>query len=309
MGFRSNLFLLSPYDSADLDDSQSGFLGYSLVVKGIPDVFVNFYDPSISQAKSMLKLFGSKDEIPFTLLTEVHVKGYINSHKLRELNREANQSKKAESNRRTSSSVDLQISSFSQYNTIGEKPVPKLTITDEFRVQVAEYMLAELQLVADLCLDRNYVSINVLEDCFPYDMLLTILLNESVAPHFKAAICRILRCLWIDREPQIAAVFPRLIRSSKTSDSTSGIENSDFHKFHKGSPFSFCLLQQLLSEYFRLRFDRNECDELSVEMAQVLYMLIDFGFYSKTEQLEDIILPFDVGTRPCKLPIMVFRSG
>ena len=116
-----------------------------------------------------------------------------------------------------------------------------------------------------------------------------------MAPHFKAAICRILRCLWIDREPQIAAVFPRLIRSSKTSDNTSGIENSDFHKFHKGSPFSFCLLQQLLSEYFRLRFDRNECDELSVEMAQVLYMLIDFGFYSKTEQLEDIILPLMLG--------------
>ena len=112
---------------------------------------------------------------------------------------------------------------------------------------------------------------------------------DDIPSHFKAPICRIIRCLWIDREPQIAAVFPRLIRSSKSADMEG--EHSDFSKHHKGSPYSFCLLQQSISDYFRLEFYSDNCDELSIEMSEMAYMLINFGFYSKKEHLQDIVKP------------------
>ena len=122
-------------------------------------------------------------------------------------------------NRRSSTNISGTMSRASHDYTLGtagpgKEPV-KYSLADEFRIQSSEYLLSQLHLVADLCLDRNYVAIRIMEKCYPYDMLISILHMDDVAPHFKAHICRILRCLWIDREPQIAAVFPRLIRSSK----------------------------------------------------------------------------------------------
>jgi hypothetical protein len=282
-------------ESKELDEDQTGILGFGLLMKGMPNVNVNWYDPAPNQSRGMLKLFGARDEIPFTLLTSVHIKNYINSVKLRELNRDAAKNQKGgDKTRRASSGVSnfYQMAQESNSDTIVVNGKPqKLTTNDEFRVQVAEYMLAELHLVADLCLDRNYVAIRILEKCYPYDMLVSVLLDEAVAPQFKAPVCRILRCLWIDREPQIAAVFPRLIRSSKSADDPTYTEQDDFSKHHKGSPYSFCLLQQVIIDYYRQSFESDECDELSAEMSEMLHMLINFGFYSKKEQLEDVIRP------------------
>jgi hypothetical protein len=49
---------------------------------------------------------------------------------------------------------------------------------------------------------------------FSYEMLLTILKLPSSPRRFKAPVCRLMRCLYIDRDPQIEIKYPRLIRTS-----------------------------------------------------------------------------------------------
>jgi hypothetical protein len=162
----------------------------------------------------------------------------------------------------------------------------------ELKTQVFNFFVAQLYLVADLCLDRNYVSINTLEDQFPYDSLLALLLTDGIPAKVKAPVCRMLRCMYVDREPQVAAIFPRLIRTSVTLKG--GQENS-FQDHHMGSQYSFALLQQVISEYIRTSLTASKCDEFSAELMDLLQTLINFGFYSTPQQIRDILGPLVLG--------------
>ena len=73
----------------------------------------------------------------------------------------------------------------------------------ERKIQVSEYFIAQMYLAADLCLDRNYVAIGMLEVSFPIDSLFTLLKSSSVPRRFKAPVCRLIRTLYLDREPQV----------------------------------------------------------------------------------------------------------
>jgi hypothetical protein len=155
---------------------------------------------------------------------------------------------------------------------------------DEMRHQFINYFITQLYLAADLCLDRNYVSIGILEKRLPYTLLLTMLKSSYVMPRMKAPICRVLKCLYVDREPQVPIKFPRLIR---TSVSLSGQQEHDYKKV----PQCFALIQQIISSYIHNELDCTDCDDLSTEMMSLLESLMMFGFYSSQSQLQDIINP------------------
>lgn len=291
-----------PRNSPEFNAATTGILGFDLLVHGLPETYVSW--DAINNSKSMIKLFGAPDRVPFHLLSASYKKEFYVMRMKFVQNSDARVNKKAilEAQRRTSSLTTTNYSKVAKdqveqsmshrATTVQMKKKGNgftLSSDDEYKSLIAEYMLTELYLVADLCLDRNYVAIRILEAAFPYDMLLTVLRDQKVDDAFKAPICRILRCLWIDREPQTVAVFPRLIRSSKATKE--GGSSSGFTKHHKGSPYSFCLLQQTIADYFRSSFSIDECNELSVEMSEMALMLMKFGFYSNDDNLRDITFP------------------
>ena len=285
-------------NSPEFDPYRTGILGLNLVLDGLPEVYVSWEDSSDTQRMSMLKLYGAPEQVPFSLVCKAYIKDYSIHCRHRILSGTAKGF--IERKRRASSHVtsykkatnrSMSITQKAQNHAMMRKRKQSLSPFDEYKCMVSEYLLQELYLVADLCLDRNYVAIRILESSFDYDMLVTAMRDQDLDRSFKAPLCRILRCLWIDREPQTEAVFPRLIRSSKsTEDDTDG-----FTKHHKGSPYQFCLLQQTISDYFRKSFDHEHCDDLSEEMAELTLMLMTFGFYSHEDQLRDIVNPLIVG--------------
>lgn len=160
----------------------------------------------------------------------------------------------------------------------------------EAKCQIADYFCTQLYLLADLCLDRNYVSMNFIELKFSYEMLLTILKLPSSPSRFKAPVCRLLRCLYIDRDPQVEIKYPRLIRTSLSL----GGGNEVVSTLNEGPKNHFCLLQEIISEYIHSELETRRCDELSSEMLALLLTLIRFGFYQSVLQLKDVIIPLTV---------------
>ena len=67
---------------------------------------------------------------------------------------------------------------------------------------VANYFLHQLYLFAEMCLDRNYVSMQKLSELFPYEALVTIL-KLSVKDSLKATAVNLLIYLHVDRDPQV----------------------------------------------------------------------------------------------------------
>jgi hypothetical protein len=166
----------------------------------------------------------------------------------------------------------------------------------EHKLQVGEYFCAQLYLMADLCLDRNYLAMRHVESQFSLELLLTLLKNPASTPKIKAPVCKLIRCLFVDREPQIEIRFPRLIRtllSSSTSgaDSRGGSTTAGTGEVSSAREVQFLLLQELISEYLHTDLDIHRCDELSSEMLDLLLSLMRFGFFSQETQLLDIVVP------------------
>jgi hypothetical protein len=216
------------------------------------------------------------------------------------------------------------------------------------RIQVGEYFTTQLYLVSDLCLDRNYIAMILLESLYPYDILITILMMASAStvnnnalgatsaatfPHpssgssfsplsasfspssssippisnnIKAAVCRIIRCLYVDREPQIKAKFPRFIRTAtmimnKPRITTMNQQIMSVELSNSSGPFSsnpnrseqykFALIQLIISDYINHSLDLKNCDELSAEMICLLQSLVSFSFYHTIPQILDILKP------------------
>lgn len=107
----------------------------------------------------------------------------------------------------------------------------RIKTVHERKLQVFEYLVAQFYLTADLCLDRNYVAIGLLEETYPIDLLYTILKAPSLPNRLKAPVCKLIRTLYLDREPQIASKYPRLVRTSISL--TGGVEGS-FSDHHSG---------------------------------------------------------------------------
>jgi hypothetical protein len=162
------------------------------------------------------------------------------------------------------------------------------------KTEVGEYLVQQLYVVADVCLDRNYVAMRILENIYEYDMLISILKSTSLSNKIKAPVARIIRTLHLDRYPQEVSKYPRLIRLASGDDleaSFDTLDRSSFRMFHLGTPNRFGILQEVISEYLHNELDTCKSDQYSVEMTQVLQSLLDFGFYVTHVQIHDIIGP------------------
>lgn len=161
------------------------------------------------------------------------------------------------------------------------KKKQKLKSIAEYKLQVAEYFCSQLYLMADLCLDRNYLSMRYVEQKYSYELLVAILKNPSSPPKIKAPVCKLARCLYIDRDPQVEIKYPRLIRTLLSESNPMPSAN----KVH------FYLLQEIISDYINKEFDINQCDELSSEILDLLFALMKFGYFSTESQLQDVVAP------------------
>ena len=76
------------------------------------------------------------------------------------------------------------------------------------------YLSRQIQLFAALCHGRNYNCIEAIRPAFPMNALLRTLfqVKGNIPLQIRAALCRILTVLYIDREPLSPISLPRLCR-------------------------------------------------------------------------------------------------
>jgi hypothetical protein len=154
------------------------------------------------------------------------------------------------------------------------------------RSRMAQYLIAEMFLGAEMCLDRNYVAMHKLDNLFPYEVLVSVL-KTDVRNDLKAAAVRLLMCLHVDRDPQAASKIPCLTR---TWNDIKKNEEPQLPFVDASRRCTFGLIQQLISEHIR-QMSGNRWDELSRHMLKMLLSLTRFNFYGTPERMKDIIEP------------------
>ena len=154
------------------------------------------------------------------------------------------------------------------------------------KLAVAEYYISELYLCAEMCLDRNYIGMSKLQNLFPYNVLVA-LLKHNVSDPVKAAVVRMLQCLYVDRDPQFVTFLPRLTRLY--SDICSK-DNSELAVVDVAYINSFSLLQDFISEHVKEMYN-SQWSVLSHRVLCLLNKLVQFGFYGTNERLLDLTIP------------------
>jgi inositol 1,4,5-triphosphate receptor type 3 len=162
-----------------------------------------------------------------------------------------------------------------------------VTDLDKKRLAVAMYFIDEMYLGAEMCMDRNYVSMHLLDPLFSFELLVTMMKMPEVHYSLKAAACRLLYCLHVDRDPQACTKIPCLTRT------WDDVVNSVEPKLPSVEPerlYVYGLIQQLCSEHVR-GMCGHRWDVYSRSVLQMLRGMIGFNFYGSVERLQDVIAP------------------
>lgn len=256
-------------------DPENLVIGYSELKNGVPELWLSWQMSGKEDEFSMHALFGYKDQVPLELVCSALRKNSITKLKNKNVGGVLSKTlrRKAQIYQKKQSSAGKNV----------------IVSTGQNRTQVAEYFTTQLYLVADLCLDRNYVAMIILESMYPYDILVAMLKTENVSSGVRAAVCRIIRCLYVDREPQVEAKFPRLIRTSLVLTNRKEVADELFAPTQ--DQYKFALLQTIISQFIADKLDLNYSDELSAEMLNLLQSLVSFSFYRTVPQILDVLKP------------------
>ena len=154
------------------------------------------------------------------------------------------------------------------------------------RERLAEFFTMQMNLFADLCMDRNYVAISKLERMFPYDVLVSIL-KSIVNDALRAAVLRFLSALYVDREPQNVTPIPCMSRlwSEISVDKDPSIPSVEPSRL-----YTFALLQTFIASHLN-GMKSKPWDNLSLNVVKLLRKLIRFNFYSSIPMLRSVSIP------------------
>ncbi|XP_016523534.1 inositol 1,4,5-trisphosphate receptor type 2 isoform X1 [Poecilia formosa] len=156
------------------------------------------------------------------------------------------------------------------------------------------YYRCQLNLFAKMCLDRQYLAINQINDKLPVDLILRCMFDDCLPYNLRASFCRLMLHMHVDCEPQEAVVPVRYARlwteiPSKISikefkyESTVDSREEMKKKFKSTMEFVDDYLKDVFNQ--RYPFGDKEKNELTLEVVNLARHLVYFGFYNFSELL------------------------
>ena len=287
--FSSSLYL--PPSS---DEECSAMLGAAALTKGLPYLSLTWKCPD--EALSPQSLFGTA-VVPLSEIFKKHQK----------LNRANSRIGGAIGGIvRTQSSSSIRPGLSRSFSDLGKKKPttpqslqqdPARNISAERKQAVIAYFVAELSLLAEMCLDRNISAITQVEAIVPYDYLISILSGQTLSTSavksqassdLYGAAANLMTTLYVDRESETTSRMPCLSKMwSQLQDQGLEVACVESNRIYR-----YGLLQHIISTHIRnMPSGGGTWETHSLYMVSILKKLISLNFYGTTEKLKDVIEP------------------
>lgn len=186
--------------------------------------------------------------------------------------------------------------------------VSKAQEMDERSIRFLDYYRHQLELYANLCLDRQYLAINFIQQQLSLELILKCMSDEKLPANLRAVFTQLMLRVHLDRDPQEwkqPVAYARLWESTEKSDGvlivqeyrpTSGTAHSDqVECFKPVLNFTKAYIESLInndrfSKWILRRNDsaNNSTDEdlLTHQIVQLTKYLVYFGFYDFPDLLK-----------------------
>jgi hypothetical protein len=158
------------------------------------------------------------------------------------------------------------------------------------RIRIANCYAQQIHLLAELCKDRNYIAINLLQDHYPYVLCISVVANLRVHTRIRSEFARLCSALWVDVAPQQKLLVPNFTRS--WDDSEKNIETLPAARHSN----KFIMVQELIANHFNAtggstKVWDEDTNRLTLEFLTMTKHLVEFGFYNTIGSLRNLCDP------------------
>lgn len=165
-------------------------------------------------------------------------------------------------------------------------------------VDAMYFLVAQLNLFAELCLDRNYVVITFVRRCFNFGSALGVITNQSIHPKLRGAVVNVVMRVWVDANPQTLITLPllsRLVqdRDGQSAESERTVSRASAYKRPPTRVNELDPLREMVLAHFRGLGPNTIDDEnfiMTLRVTELAAMMLKFGMFPEW-QLESLAKP------------------
>ena len=161
---------------------------------------------------------------------------------------------------------------------------------------VFDYYVTFINLLSDLCMDRNFKSINPTQEMFSLDTCYQIMSSNSYAYELRSAFAQLTLTCWVDGMNLDKIDFPNYLRTWKVIPSTGRHSNEilcnrgDVSMFNRFKDFIVLHMQQITKSGYQRAWE-SDANEFTEKLLTLAMSFVEYGLYKSVEELNRLLQP------------------
>lgn len=166
------------------------------------------------------------------------------------------------------------------------------------------YFISMTSLLSDLCVDKNYLSIEPLMKDFPFIICERILTDRAFPFDMREAFCNLTKNLWVNIHPYSELKLPKkvLIYDQINKDSMISSSVEDIARYTKLKSFICEYLEEFSSKEDNITLQKenhlkeeserssdNDVEKFNYSVLSMCEKMIELGFFSSTIELNKVL--------------------